>query len=1449
MAGVKFPLDSMSYTNKDFQTIYIELLDLAKKLSYRWDPTISNESDPGVVLLKLNAIIADKNNYNIDKNILETFPSTVSQDDIAYNLFDQLGYRMQWYKAASSNIYLKWILDTPAFEDGVGNQNLIIIPRFSMFCDEEKKIVYTTTEDAQIDTTSKGDTTIPALQGIYQQYTVNGDSKISISNIDEDRRIYLNDYNVAQNGIFIWNIVPEGSDRTYWTQVNNISTQELNQRVYEFGINKFNGTCYIEFPEDIDLLIGSGLQIGYIKTDGIDGNIAASVINQIYTPIIISNEDSTNPKTITLSEENIQVRNNASGLGGANPETISSAYKNYKKVKGTFDTLVTLRDYINFIYELNAVSNDFVCDRTNDIQDSWKIITSVNDVTTYNHQVELDTSGNPKLSAFDLKLYLLNNYVEASDPKDYYKNYDNSFEPVLDNDIIDLIKGDISASKCISHDYKDIEYDRPIYFKNKYIVSCEILPQYTITETQEKDIRNNIVKNLCNNLNAREIEFGEKISYDDVYNYIIDSDERIKTVILNNINYTTYAVVYDSSENKFKEYPINLDDNKQFSSDTTTREIQEEIYAKSVLAGTTPLLELGTDIDIDITNNEEEYIDDVESITTNSTITMHEANNSNWTSEYEIHANESIQLYCPELLDAAEFSLYAKWILFKGNDNNLTLTIPRNTDHQLENDEKLVIFWQAEDGDDIPYSYRVYENGDIINASFNLKTNPSYDGDNYGEGLTGSGTLNPSSDIQKNIKAILDQVLSGTKSIKYKEIASVKLPDTISSKKYKVTWILNNKDNVLFTGNDYNISAGSYVLNNGEYFIYSPVSTPYPEILGPGTKISWTQGIYAKTSVDKISLDDLQESGENFFNDNNKTYYQVLNLDTTHYITLTSMDLLTLGEGTRFKVEKTTTDANGFYIDKDGCYSSMNPKTPITDTSSYNFSYFTPDSSAATIIEGKSSESICWQLRSNLAINCGPDLPQNLFYEEYNSNSNKAGCSQSFAITQKDNTTPTTTITTDTSNLESPFSILASYYLSLNGGQDCDVRVYSGETNIINYPTFYIFKNNIVNDDIIVTVDKKLINFYNTTTKQSFENIKLPKQNYLLPLHNSYAKQNESERKITGIFVDKEFYYNFTSHVVESEEQNNHYFNVGVGQNLVVYKLKIGDLEYQVSTNNPIPNVSCRFLPDSPFISGQIQFAEGDINFVAGATVYYTTTDPIKSNLIPIGGTEKEVTNQSGSEINIYNDNINYKTNGISRLTVTTSDVTTEYAIVITHDDNNDVLNNFDSNINVCAAYVNGSDYIEKLYFRNNTLNSSTVRYYIGTRNLINTATSYLYNHDLGIKYDLSFLINRKVVDNTTVSETISLTLDNLFSFVEKKPPFDLESILPIITKYDPDNVYDYTYVVPEDVLIEDPLDPNSFLNEAHIFNKFTLCEMDKLSVEAEDKSIVNFIRIIKRAR
>ena len=97
-------ISNISYTNSDFRTIYPQLLDTAKKLTNKWDPSLSNESDPGNILLKEAAIVADKNNYHVDKNVLECFPLSATQQSSARQIYDLVGYNMHWYRSALANI-------------------------------------------------------------------------------------------------------------------------------------------------------------------------------------------------------------------------------------------------------------------------------------------------------------------------------------------------------------------------------------------------------------------------------------------------------------------------------------------------------------------------------------------------------------------------------------------------------------------------------------------------------------------------------------------------------------------------------------------------------------------------------------------------------------------------------------------------------------------------------------------------------------------------------------------------------------------------------------------------------------------------------------------------------------------------------------------------------------------------------------------------------------------------------------------------------------------------------------------------------------------------------------------------------------------------------------------------------------------------------------------------
>ena len=217
----KNPASSSNYINKDFQKIFPEMLDLVKKLTYKWDPSISNESDPGVILLKLNAIISDKSNYNIDKGVLEFFPETVTQERNAYSLFKQVGYYPKWIISSNTEVSFKY----------TGSQKYegasVTIPMFTQICDESNSVVYATTDkDVTLKIDGSGDiATSNALQGKVNYYKINGDDRIRFSDLDSNRRLYFDELNVAQNGIFITNY---GQNRYEdWQLTDNIYSEQI----------------------------------------------------------------------------------------------------------------------------------------------------------------------------------------------------------------------------------------------------------------------------------------------------------------------------------------------------------------------------------------------------------------------------------------------------------------------------------------------------------------------------------------------------------------------------------------------------------------------------------------------------------------------------------------------------------------------------------------------------------------------------------------------------------------------------------------------------------------------------------------------------------------------------------------------------------------------------------------------------------------------------------------------------------------------------------------------------------------------------------------------------------------------------------------------------------------------------------------------------------------------
>lgn len=182
-------ISNKSYTNKDFASIYPELLELAKKLTNKWNPSTSNESDPGVVLLKLLAFIGDKNNYYIDKTILETFLPSATQESSMRKLTEMNGYEMGYFNSAEVDVTFMY---RGLMKDASDSMSMsIVLPAYSTVITGTDGATTYVLKD-RVELTTRGiSVTKPAIEGTLKFLRGTDNSYIQLNNLDDNNRVYF----------------------------------------------------------------------------------------------------------------------------------------------------------------------------------------------------------------------------------------------------------------------------------------------------------------------------------------------------------------------------------------------------------------------------------------------------------------------------------------------------------------------------------------------------------------------------------------------------------------------------------------------------------------------------------------------------------------------------------------------------------------------------------------------------------------------------------------------------------------------------------------------------------------------------------------------------------------------------------------------------------------------------------------------------------------------------------------------------------------------------------------------------------------------------------------------------------------------------------------------------------------------------------------------------------
>ena len=921
-------ISNTSYTSKDFQSIYPELIDLVKKLSTKWDPSLSNESDPGVLLLKLNALVADKNNYNIDKNVLECFPTSVTQVGNARRLYDSLGYKMHHYKSANATIAFQ-------LKSATNINQYLTIEQFTGVTDSTGQIVYTTTRAVNLSTLAKAmlqQHEVPAIEGKVVDFTINGNANIKLDSLDTNNRLYFNEYNVAENGIFI----KRGRDTNWdsWSRVDNLTSEINGQYVYEFGVLPNSDTCYIQFPEDVSSLLDDSavLNIKYTLSTGESGNIKANTLTQFEKALMTKNIDDEDVE-VTNQVRIIQAKGT---IDGVDPETLNAAYRNYKKTIGTFNTLITRRDYENFAYNAtvdskNLISNCVVADRTCDLNASTKV-----KVWTPNYSLEktiikckvkeldddqYEVTNEPLLNAYNIVLYALN-------PGD--GTYDSTFIPNEDGLIQAVLEAKVKDAKAIEHDFlspigfenvKDAIY---YLYKNLYALNGKIVTYSKVTKEEAAEIEQKVIDALSVNYNARYVEFGKEPDYLELIDTIQNADSRIKTVALDIPKFQVYHVaragVGGITDNE-------LDSNYYFN---TPGEMEKfNIVAKMILAGKTQLLKfddsfnydfgyknitkpcndnyiesITTEANIELTPYEYQDLDNKGS-TENGEIKVPTYNNpSQIDKSYTLKANETIQLFAPNYVTITEYSTNVKYYLYvnateRPNEEFKDAYIEADTDYVIKSGECLKLQYTDENG--IVRTESLTQ-GTVINCTKDIPlTAQSYVTSQFYEIKKSNILTTTTKDSEANDPTNYasywrPEYLYSGQSLSVKKINR----DTLnkSTKIYFITHNVETKDD----GKKYCTlkidSDNPRILLEDEYLLYTNSNTDELFLLGSGTMLSADGQLELSCpSVDVTDLTSSDHDGINW-------------IELTADLTITELNITTIGKDATIELVDSETNKN-----------------------------------------------------------------------------------------------------------------------------------------------------------------------------------------------------------------------------------------------------------------------------------------------------------------------------------------------------------------------------------------------------------------------------------------------------------------------------------------------------------------------------------------------------------
>lgn len=572
---------STDYSAKDFTEVYEELVEIVESGTTTWKPSISTEADPGVVILKLMALLEDKANYRFDMAQAQGYLDSVSDRQSAYDLLKMLGYIMKQARAATGTVQVSRIpsgfaalRESETNTDGtsITSNSCLVLPKFTALTDATKTLSFFTTKEVDARLYSETDTdkteiedddkeySVPVMAGELFQITKDGSATFSLKDIDEQGRLYLGKADLAQNGIFIRIIDDSDTNSTTTTYIEDVWTYldfsilKPSGRWYSVGTSE-NDEMYIQFPDDFEDLIGTvTFEVWATYTQGSAMNISAGLLSVFV-------EESW--KTY------FAVRQDEAFYTGQDAETISTATQNYYNTKDVCDTLLTASDFTSAIrYLLVSVATDDY-PTVGDSYFSSAIVRTANERKTKVRTISFGTEYTlyvPDLTESTNQIDVIG--LQAS------SNYVDTFKRVTSEVDIESIQNDIGEQL---YNEKALDVDVVIDTETPRLLAVTS-PEMVIrisnyTDTKATTIKQAIQTYLYTNYSADKLTPGTALDEQTIVEDIKELSTNILSVSAQPFEYKIYET-YEAVDGE----------TQAISSDLQTR-----AAALAVLAGDVPL--------------------------------------------------------------------------------------------------------------------------------------------------------------------------------------------------------------------------------------------------------------------------------------------------------------------------------------------------------------------------------------------------------------------------------------------------------------------------------------------------------------------------------------------------------------------------------------------------------------------------------------------------------------------------------------------------------------------------------------------------------------------------------------------------------------------------------------------------------------------------------------------